>query len=105
MLATVGFAGVAWRLVGAVLRLLSSLAEVLWTNEIARTRARRGDLTGMREAEVEVREARRRRTRAALVVALWLMLLTAPAVLPWTRVLYAALAPVWLVPGKGQALG
>ncbi len=98
MLAVVGFAGVAWRALRAGIRLLDSVAELLWANELARARARRGDLTGMDQADAEARDGRRSRGRAALAVALWLLLLTAPAATPWTRVLYAMVSPVWLMP-------
>jgi len=100
MLAAVGFAGVAWRALRAGMRLLGSGAELLWANELARARARRGDLTGMDQADAEARDARRSRSHAALAVAFWLLLLTAPAATPWTRVLYAMLSLVWLMPRK-----
>lgn len=99
-LAAAGLAAVGWRLLRSLVGLAGRVADVVWASEIAGARARRGDLTGMREAEAETDAARHARNRAAGVVVFWVLLLLAPAVLPWTRVLYAVLALVWVVPKR-----
>jgi len=97
-----GVFGMAWRLLRSLVRLARRVADVVWASEIAGARARRGDLTGMREAEAETHAARRTRDRAAGAALFWVSLLIAPAVLPWTRVLYAVLALVWVVPKRRE---
>ncbi|HKJ93521.1 MAG TPA: hypothetical protein VJ957_10145 [Longimicrobiales bacterium] len=99
-LAVVGVVAVIWRLLRSLLRLARRVSDAVWASEIARARARRGDLTGMRDAQAEADAARRARDRAAVVALLWAFLLVAPAALPWTRVLYAVLALTWVMPKR-----
>jgi hypothetical protein len=56
----------------------------------------------MREAQAETDAARHARKRAAGAVMVWVVLLFAPTALPWTRVLYAVLALVWVVPKRRE---
>lgn len=98
ILAAFGIAGVAVRLARAALRTLQRGVDAFVASEMARNRARRGDLTGLAEAEAWARSARHERLAAAGRAALWLALLVAPALTPWPRELYAACAVLWLVP-------
>jgi hypothetical protein len=101
-LAVIGVVAVVWRVFRSLLRLMHRVADTVWASEIAGARARHGDLTGMREAQAETDAARHARNRAAGVLVLWVVLLIAPAVLPWTRVLYAVLALAWVVPKRRE---
>lgn len=102
VLAVAGVVAVGRRLFGSLLGLLGRVADVVWASEIARARARRGDLTGMREAQAETDAARHARNRALGAVMFWVLVLFAPAALPWTRVLYAGLALVWVMPKRRE---
>jgi len=98
ILAAFGVAALALRLARAALRALQRGVDVFVAREMAKTRAQRGDLTGLAEAEAWARTARRERLRAAARTAVWLALLAAPASTPWTREIYAACAVLWFVP-------
>jgi len=100
ILAVLGFAAVALRLMRAVLRLLAGEADALVARETAAMRAERGDLTGLAEAEAGVRRARRARVAQLARVALWLAWLAVPPATPWAAQLYAAGAVLWLPIGR-----
>jgi hypothetical protein len=88
-------------------RLLRGGVELLVAGEMARTRARRGDLTGMEEAEREMHSARRVRIRAGGELAGWVALLAVPPFTPWTLHIWAAVALFWIVfrLAAGEATG
>lgn len=98
ILAVAGVAAALWHLVRAVFRFLSYGATGLWVRELGRTRARRGDVTGLQDARRDHRSASRRKTRAALEATGWLVLLLAPPLTPWARYVYASYALLWIVP-------
>jgi hypothetical protein len=79
LLAAAGIAAAVWHLVTAAFRFLRHGASDLWTGELARTHARRGDVTSLEAVG-------------------WLILLLAPPLTPWARHVYAAYAVLWLVP-------
>ncbi len=97
VLAILGFVAVLWRLGRAGARALGRTAERVAAGHAVGTRAQRGDLTGMAEADAWHRRAGRQRWWALLACAGWLALLIVPAYTPWTRLVYAACAVLWLV--------
>ncbi|HUH13048.1 MAG TPA: hypothetical protein VMK65_08055, partial [Longimicrobiales bacterium] len=72
-------------------------AEAYLARELARTRARHGDVTGLSELRAAHGHARRARTVAVLRVALWSAILVAPAFTPWPLTLYAASSLGWVL--------
>jgi hypothetical protein len=104
ILAVLGFVAALVRLLRAALGALRHGVDEYVAREAAEARARRGDLTGMAEAQTWNRGARRARIRALALVALWLALLIAPAFTPWARELYAACSLLWLFPRVRPAL-
>lgn len=99
ILAAPGFAAVCRRLLRSVFRAARQGAYVLYAREIAATRARRGDLTGMEEAREWVGHARRERLQALGAVGLWFALLSWPLmVLRWSLPVYAVYSVAWLIP-------
>lgn len=102
VLGIMGFLAVARRAARTAFRLLHGGADELLTRELSRTRARRGDLTGLQEAEAHRELARRRRRLALGALVLWGGLLLLPPLTPWPAVLYALYSLLWFVPhGKG----
>jgi hypothetical protein len=96
LLAVVGVLAVSRRLLGSVFRLLGRGVDAFLAEEATTLTARRGDLTGLHEAESRGRAARRARLRAGLDLTLWVALLAVPPFTPWPALLYAAYAPLWL---------
>lgn len=97
LLAVAGLAAVLVGTVRSALRLLGRGVEAYVAGQLADTRARRGDLTGMAEARDAVRRASRARLRGALVLAGWTAALVTPLLVPWTRSAYAACAALWIL--------
>ena len=98
ILAVAGIAAAAWHVVRAAFRFLRQEASGIWTDELARTHARRGDVTALEEAQREAAAVARRRRRAAVEGAGWLALLAAPALTAWARPIYASYALLWTLP-------
>jgi hypothetical protein len=99
ILAAVGFAAVLRCLLRAAFRAARHGAYVLYAREIAATRSRRGDLTGLEEAREWAGQARKDRRQALGGVGFWLALLFLPlALLPRPVVVYATYAAIWLIP-------
>jgi hypothetical protein len=99
ILAAVGFAAVVRRLLWSIFRAARHGAYVLYAREIAATRARRGDLTGLEEAREWAVRARRERLRALGEASLWLALLIIPLSF-MSRPLPAfwIYSAIWLIP-------
>ncbi len=91
-----GFAAIAFGLGRAIFATLGRLAEGFLAGEVAGTRARRGDLTGMAEAERQSKIARRERLRLTVGLLAWAALLVGPLFTPWPRPIYAAASVLWL---------
>ncbi len=104
ILAVLGFIAVLVRLVRAAFGALRHSVDTFLAREAVEARARRGDLTGMAEAQNWNRGARRARIRSFVIVALWLAGLIAPAFTPWARELYAAYSLLWLFARPRPAL-
>jgi hypothetical protein len=98
ILAFAGIVAAVWHLVRAAIRFLSQGASGLWTGEVARTHARRGDVTALEEARREQTAAKRGRTRAGAEAVGWLILLLVPPLTPWGTYIYASYVVLWLVP-------
>jgi hypothetical protein len=97
-LAVAGIAAAVWHVVRAAFRFLGHGAAGIWSRELARTHARRGDVTALEDARREGEEVARRKTRAVAEAIGWLILLLAPPLTPWARHIYAAYTLLWLVP-------
>jgi hypothetical protein len=104
LLAAAGIAAVLLRAFGAVFAMLRGGVESFLAHDLAEIRARRGDLTGLEEAEALRVAARRHRLRAASVFGLWIGLLLVPLLTPWPQGLFAAYALLWLLPRRRTAL-
>jgi hypothetical protein len=98
MLAFVGAAALAYRLIRSLLGLAFALAESAAASGLAEQSARRGDLTGMVERREAQRVARRLRVRQAARTVFWLFCLAFPPFTPWVSAFYAAAAPLWFFP-------
>jgi hypothetical protein len=97
VLAIVGALAVAQRAVATAASALRLRVEAFLAAEVAATRRQRGDLTGMEEARVGVRDARRAARYRGGRAAGWLLLLIAPVATPWTGPIYAAYGVLWLL--------
>lgn len=100
LLGILGFIAVARHLAVAVLRLFRRGADEFMAGQIADIRARRGDLTGLSDAQVERTLAKRGRLAALGGVFLWTALLAAPPLTPWPELLYAACNIFWVFPRR-----
>ena len=97
VLGIAGFLAALRGLTRASLRLVVRGVEVVMARETTDIRARRGDLTGFQAADQHAVQARNQRRRSVLAVAGWATLLAVPPMTPWTGLLYAAWAPLWLL--------
>jgi hypothetical protein len=98
LLALVGIMAAVWHLVRAALRFLGHGVAGIWTDELARTQARRGDVSALEDSQRQRQAVSRRKTRAGAEAAGWLILLLVPPLTPWGRHIYAAYTLLWLVP-------
>ncbi len=98
ILAITGVAAAVWHLIRATFRFLRFGATRLWADELARTHARRGDVTAMEDARRDRSTRSRDRTRAGVEAVGWLVLLLVPPLTPWSRHIYAAYTLLWVVP-------
>ena len=103
--AAAGIAAAVWHLVRAAFRFLRHGADGLWTDEVARTHARRGDVSSLEAAKQDREAAARWKTRTGAEAVGWLILLLTPPLTPWARHIYAAYTILWIVPalrGRGR---
>ena len=98
ILAVAGIAAAAWHFVRAAFRFQRHGAAWIWTDELARNHARRGDVTALEESRRERAAARRAKRREGLIAAGWLALLAAPSLTTVAEMVYAAYTALWLVP-------
>lgn len=98
ILAVAGVGAAVWHVVRSGFRILRHGATGLWAEELARTRARRGDVTGVQESRGRTEEIARVRRRVVMEGAGWLVLLVVPALTPWARPIYAVYAVLWAMP-------
>jgi hypothetical protein len=97
LLAVAGFLAALRGFAGAAVGLLVRGVEVVMAREETDIRARRGDITGLSAADEHRVLARRQRLRSAVAVGFWSALIVVPLLTPWTRWLYAAWSPLWLL--------
>jgi hypothetical protein len=102
ILSIAGILAVLLRAGMALLLVLRGGAEGMFARGLADSRAQRGDLTGLQEANLVRGEARRRRWRGLGIFSLWVALLAAPPLTPWPQLLYSVYALLWLVPRRAQ---
>lgn len=100
MLAVAGFLAALRGLSRSALGLMVRGVEEIVAREATDIQARRGDLTGLQDADAHTARARSRRRRSILAVAFWVVLLLLPPLTPWTAALYAAWSPLWLLPPR-----
>lgn len=98
VLAFIGIAAAIWHLVRAAFRFLGHGAAEVWADELARTHARKGDVTSLEETQREREAVSRWKTRTGGEAVGWLILLVVPPLTPWGRHIYAAYTLLWLVP-------
>lgn len=98
LLAVLGGIAVARRAAASLLRLAHRGVDAFVAGEIEEVRARRGDLTGLQDAQQDVRHARGARQRAAAALCLWAGLLVVPPLTPWPIPMYAAYSLLWFLP-------
>jgi hypothetical protein len=98
LLAVAGFLAVLKRLGEAAFRALKRGADAFILSEVASSRAQRGDITGLTEAQQMRRTTRRARWRAAGSVLLWVGALLAPLLTQLALWIYASYSLLWLVP-------
>jgi hypothetical protein len=98
LMAVLGALAVAYRLLRALARLGVASAERTAASGLAEVSARRGDITSLGERRAHEQVARRRQRQDVLLVALWLAWLVVPPLIGWSQVVYAAAAPLWLLP-------
>ena len=99
-LAVAGGLALVARLFRALIRLGLAAVEKTAASGLAEVAARRGDLTGLAERRETEGRARQGRLRAALLVALWLLVLLVPPFTGWTREVYALASVLWLLPRR-----
>jgi hypothetical protein len=98
LLAVVGSAAAAWHMIRAASRFLRGGAKGIWTEEMGRTHARRGDLTALGDAQRDRREASAETRRSGLLALGWFLVLALPSLTSLARPIYAACSVLWLGP-------
>jgi hypothetical protein len=98
VLGVAGFLAALRRVMFAALWLLKGSADAFLTREMAKTRAQRGDVTGLAEAQQLHRGARSKRARNALELAFWMAALVVPFLMTHTTTILAVYSTLWLAP-------
>ena len=98
LLTIVGVLAVLLRLGVAVYGSGKHTIEWFVARQICQQRARRGDLSGLAEAEKIRNEAGRQQRRWALHAAVWVILLGFPMLVPAGMIAYPIYAFLWLLP-------
>jgi hypothetical protein len=98
LLAVAGFLAVLRRLGWAAFHALRGGVDAFLLREVASSRAQRGDLTGLMEAENTRRSRRISRWRSAGAVLLWLSALAVPLLTRVPLPIYAVFSLLWLWP-------
>ena len=100
LLAIPGIAAVVLRWSMAVFVTARYSIERFVARQISDTRAARGDISGMTEAETFRRNSRAKQVRGVLEVLLWTGALVAPLILPGTFLIYALYGLLWFLPPR-----
>jgi hypothetical protein len=97
LLAAAGIVAVLLRMGRAGLRAMVRGVDSYMKGEAIQLRARRGDLTGMADAERSHAVARKRKRTGLVQLGFWSALLVLPLFTPWTAPIYAAYSLLWVV--------
>jgi predicted metal-binding membrane protein len=100
VIALPGIAAVLLRWSRAVFVTARYSIERFVAGQIADTRAQRGDISGMSEAEVIRRNSRAAAVRALLQLILWSVALIVPFFLPGTLLIFVLYGLLWFVPSR-----
>jgi len=98
LLAISGGAAVLARLGRNLFQLAHGGVDALFASNLVKTRAERGDITGLQDAHSVRAGAVRRRQLALAALAFWVGLLLLPPLTPWPALIYAAYSVLWLFP-------
>jgi hypothetical protein len=98
LLGAAGIIAVLLRLARALFFAVRGGVDAFIAQDVAATRAHRGDITGLDDAQAAARVARRARVRALGATSMWAGLLIVPTLTPWPRLLYAGYSLLWLLP-------
>jgi hypothetical protein len=98
LLAVAGFMAVLRRLGLAAFQALRGGVDSYLLREVASTRAERGDLTGLMEAQSLRKSQRIARWRSVAAVLLWLGALSVPLLTRTPVPIYAVFSILWLLP-------
>ena len=104
LIALPGIAAVVLRWSRALFVTARHSLERFIAGQIADTRAQRGDISGMSEAESIRSKARAEALRSLLLVLFWSALLLGPLLLPGTLLIYALYAVLWFLPRTGKTV-
>jgi len=74
--------------------------ELLVARQISDSRAARGDISGMGEAESFRQNSRAKRWRSVTHTLIWTGVLLFPLIIPGTLLVYALYGLLWLIPRK-----
>ncbi|HEX6558115.1 MAG TPA: hypothetical protein VF021_01595 [Longimicrobiales bacterium] len=98
LIALPGIAAVVLRWSNAMWATARHSLEWFVASQIADTRAQRGDISGMSEADMIRRKSRDAQSRDLLRLLFWSALLIVPLLLPGSFIIYALYGLFWLVP-------
>ena len=98
VIAIPGIAAVLLRWSSAALVVARYSLERFVAGQIADSRAQRGDISGMSEADNIRRKSRAAQRRALGLLLLWSAALVVPIVLPGTFIIYILYGLLWLLP-------
>jgi hypothetical protein len=102
-LALLGGVALALRLFRTLARMVLVAAEIASASAMAEASVRRGDLTGMAEAQAAERRARAVRLWTFGGALLWSAWLIVPLAAGAAGIMYALAAPLWLLPSRSGA--
>jgi hypothetical protein len=100
LLGAAGIIAVVLRLARALFGALRGGVDAFIARDVALTRAQRGDITGLDDAQAAAGLARRQRLLALGAASMWAGLLIVPTLTPWPRLLYAGYSLLWLLPRR-----
>lgn len=98
LIALPGIAAVVMRWLNAMFLTARHSLERFVAGQIADTRAQRGDISGMSEADSIRRKSRDAQLHGLRALLLWSSLLVLPVLLPGTFLIYALYGFLWLLP-------
>ena len=99
VLALFGAVAIFLRMMRGALSLALRTAEIASAGGMAEASARRGDLTGLSEANSAIARAKGARTRKFLTTLGWGLWLVVPLAMGWVPEAWAVAAPLWLLGG------